>query len=377
MITLEHTSDWHVIRYCQSRNHENWGKPLTLDEYYKREEISYKHELCNLDRDYSKEKKGDYYWVLKDTDIDTSSKTGADPKLKNIVSACEILVRDSWYLDTENPDSEPSDCLSAVIGSVYTFSEHRSKGYASRMLQLLVEKMQDILGNPHDFSFLYSEVGEFYSNFGFKSYHVPVCIIPMKSIKELPAIDYVPLTTHFESQVELYGKKMKQLMLKEAKSGEKSVVVCLKPQQQILEWFLNRSRHTGRSLEGLTEEAANKLVYGAELSTGDFIIWLLDFTEKTAVVLMIYATTSQNVKELIKACKQLIPDGFEKIIIWQDELTDYSKTGASDLSILTFIEEELQGESGVKNSSLSALRMLHLDEDVAVKWVGNGKWSWF
>ncbi|QPG76163.1 hypothetical protein FOA43_003549 [Brettanomyces nanus] len=381
MLVLEHTSDWEILRYCQSRNYPTWGQPFTLTDYQEREEINYKHELCDIMRDYSKKKKGVYYWIMRDSEADI--ERSSNPKFQNIVSACEILVRDSYFVDASSNDkTDIQECLSAVIGSVFTFPEYRSRGYATKMLKLLVDKMKILLGNPYDFSFLYSEVGEFYSKFGFKSYYEPLCVIQVGSHRTKVSYKYTELTTDFHAQMELYDERLKRLMKKHAQK-ENKLVVSLKPEQNIIEWFLNRSRFSARALKGFTDIRTKELVFGAKLDTetNDFIIWFDDFRENTAVVLLLYADSLENVKKLVDICKFHIPNEMNKIIFWETELYDFDKSGESrnEKEIQTFVKDQLGCETGLENGSLSALRMLKetVNSQRDTIWEGNGKWAWF
>jgi len=382
MITLERTSDWDVIRYCQSRNYDAWGKPLTLKQYFEREEINYKHSLCNLERDYSKQKLGDYYWVLKDSNV--HSPVSDDPRLCTIVASCEILVRDAWVIDSAENEPKVKDCLSAVIGSVFTYPENRSKGYASKMLTLLVEKMQNILTGKYDFSFLYSEVGEFYSRFGFQSRHVPLVKIELNSYREEPRFPYHPLTTDFDECVAVYSSKLKNEMTTDAsrdKNGKDMISFCVKPHVGTIEWFLNRSRHSAYSLAGQSKQEAANLVFGSTLETAEsgFAIWLLDYRTKQATVLMLYASSFENFKKLVLICRNLVPAEFEALTFWESEIVDYDKSGVPKRKeVLSYVENELQARAGLDNSSLSAFRLLNMDiGDKGVRWICNGKSCWF
>lgn len=381
MIILERTNDWDVIRYCQSRNYDTWGKPLSLKQYLEREEINYKHSLCNLDRDYSKEKRGDYYWVLKDSKAE--SPVSKDPKLRNIVASCEILVRDAWVVDSSDKDLKIRDCLSAVIGSVFTYPENRSKGYASRMLTLLVKQMQNLFPGKYDFSFLYSEVGEFYSRFGYESRHVPLVDIALDEHREEPNFAYHPLTTNFDECLAVYSSKLKKEMVADVSSEkleQNTISFCLKPQRGTIEWFLNRSRHSAYSIAGQSKEEAANLMFGSTLETPEsgFVIWFLDYRTKVATVLMLYANSFDNFKNLMFLCRNLVPADFEKLVLWESEVTDYDKSGSSNKKALQYVRDEMQAQTGLENSSLSAFRFLNLDvSGKNVHWICNGKSCWF
>lgn len=376
MITLENTQDWDVIRYCEFRNHPSWGSSFTISQYYEREKINYQHSLCNLERDNSKDIRGDFYWVLKDTKV-TNQETNA--KLKNIVASCEILVRDSFYLDSRS-SSEIKPCYSAVIGSVFTFPEFRSKGYASEMLRQLVMKMKQLLPGKYDYSFLYSEVGEFYSQFGFNSKYIPISLIPLKNVTSSSDNDYIPLTTNFEDQINIYSIALKQLMLSEGKAKSKHLLFCLKPQQRIIEWFNNRSRHGAVTLAKFSVKQSESLVFGIQLkNSSSFMIWYLDFVSKQVTVLMFLANTFSEVKKMIRYCKRVVPNSFNELVFWESELFDYKKEGRKkDSEISHYIVHDLHGKIGQRNGSLSAFTMLHQTIDPErIEWICNSKVCWF
>lgn len=80
------------------------------------------------------------------------------------LSTIEVLTRDSWRV--ENGKVQNTKC--ACIGGVYVLPENRKKGLAKVMVDLVMEELKDKV----DYTFLYSEVGEYYCKLGFVSMEV-------------------------------------------------------------------------------------------------------------------------------------------------------------------------------------------------------------
>lgn len=360
MITFEQTTDFDVIGYCQAVNHPTWGYPLTLEQYQNRESLSYKNGQCDLTRDYNEVKNGGYYFVLRDSEVNNGT---GNKNVDTIVSACEILVRPSWF----SREGKIHECLSAVVGSVYTAPQHRHQGYAKQMLTELVGAINSIALGPYDFSYLYSDVGEFYSQFGFKSYPTPTATIPLTGDRPQIAADYVKLQSDYQHWLDVYSQKLINIL------EHSRYAVVLQPAQSVIDWWEDRSKITAMALDGITKEQADEIVFGAAIGD-EFIIWTNDYRAHTVIVLMLYAESLDTVKTLLKLCQFHAPSSMARILFWENEVYDYNKTGQVDEAVPKYIEE-IGGETNVKNTSLNALQMLHSDEPP--KWVGNGKWCWF
>ncbi|KAH3663338.1 hypothetical protein OGAPHI_005328 [Ogataea philodendri] len=337
-------TDPDTLWYVLSHNHESWGGKLSVDEYCEREQRNYTHRLCDLWRDPSVTN-GTYYWVLKDTALSPTDR-------QDIVCACEFLVRDSYYFDTEL-----RACKSAVVGSVYTLKDHRKKGYATKMLAMLVDKMKEILTGEHDFTFLYSEVGEFYAQFGYKSANVPLAELATGGKTD---IQYTPIRgEQLAAFVDQYDRKLQALVRREPGS------VAVKPSPAGVEWFHNRSVH----LAGLQKRQFDANCFGLNIGNA-FVIWYYEFATDRVTILMLDAETKEQVKQLLECCICEC-SGVKKIRVWHDELVYHGRDRDPDVLDVVL---ELGGRINLENESLPAIGMLHSEKTPV--WIGNSKWPW-
>ncbi|GME76280.1 unnamed protein product [Ambrosiozyma monospora] len=411
-LRLELAKDYKTLQICQAENHDTWGVPLSIEDYYERELKSYKDKPCNFERNYDdpSTKEGVYYWVMYNENDE-------------IVCSCETLVCLSYHyqdIGKTGGEGDIGKCYSAIVGSVYTFKAHRGNGYATQMMNSLVEwKLPELLNEQFDFTFLYSEVGEYYSRMGFKSYHVPTIEIPvvmngkLKVSSDLNEIEM--LGTDHTKQIEVYDEQVKKMILAKGKevaqSGseqQKLPILAMKPTQEKFNWFYERDKHTGEKLYNVDPES---LKFGIALkeSPGDnFIAWHLDFRARLVMIIAIQTTSFINLQKLIRAMftKLQSPDFchesnshnpesqhteqlFDKVVIWEEEIVNFdngdgdgnvAKNGNSE--VLTWLKDEFESaEFNISNESLSALRLLHPEMNNGnlnlVHWISNSKWCWY
>jgi hypothetical protein len=148
------------IDYNHTLNYKEWGQGLTTEQYLERE-----IHLCNQP---SCANDGVKFWSYEQQDPNTKAWT--------VVSCCESLTRPAMYKVKGSP---VRDTTSISIGAVFTPMEHRGKGYAKDMLDRVMEKFDEEKGafaqydqlSPealeHSFSVLWSDVGYYYSKFGY------------------------------------------------------------------------------------------------------------------------------------------------------------------------------------------------------------------
>ncbi|KAG7925340.1 hypothetical protein KL925_004355 [Ogataea polymorpha] len=345
MLLLERITDFEVLRYVLSHNHRAWGGTLGMKEYIERERLNYTHRFCDLWRDDTVVN-GTYYWVFRDTTLPSD-------KFEDIVCACEFVVRDSYYFDKSLHEGK---C--AAVGSVYTLEQHRKKGYATKMMEQLVEKMKGLFQGKYDFSFLYSEVGEYYSRFGFQSYHVPLALL---ETGRKTAIPYLYVTEeNLPKFIDQYDAKVRRMV--QASSGS----VAVKPSVENLEWFQNRSIHLAK----LQKREFNGNRFGIYIGSA-FALWYYEFGQDQVTLIMLDAETLDQTRKLLECCMAEC-SAVKKIKIWHDELVYHA--GEYNGAALELVKE-LGGSVGHKNDSLSALCMLHSSTRPA--WVANGKWAWY
>lgn len=415
-LELVPTTNEKEVLLCQANNYELWGAPLTLEQYQHRDNINYGTSYMAIDREHPEKSNGAVYFVLKDTD------TGV------IESACEILIRDCWVRRA----GQLIDARSAVLGSVYTVEKYRNKGNASVMMKELLRQMRETyLTGESDVAFLYSEVGEYYSRFGYQSFNVPVFVFDITALDDRStkigascAVEYETLYMDYAEVAEDYRGRIRKLVERDtdkAKAND-SFAFALKPTAELFEWFANRARAiywatqhpeaeappaveheraSGTPVDqALTvptgyaiKDASRGLSYVSfypEFHTGDcYVIALHAHDVATAVVLM----------DLV--LKQCAVWKLRKVYAWSTDVGDFDNTGRDPLAAVDRLQEAFASAAGPSesgssvafrveetNHSLSAIQALHRtkttgqgpegqEEPVVSRWEGNGKWCWF
>ncbi|KAK1241339.1 hypothetical protein MKX08_001313 [Trichoderma sp. CBMAI-0020] len=145
--TPERTRTW---TYSQPE----WGNSLTVPEYLNREEYLLTIPLARNG--------GITNWILTDSAAAVDPDTAERP----VLASCETLRKRALV---RGKDGIVRDVWAHGIASVFTYSEFRGRGYASKMIELLRGYMaakQQESGEPA-FSILFSDIGkEFYAKHG-------------------------------------------------------------------------------------------------------------------------------------------------------------------------------------------------------------------
>ncbi|GAW19893.1 hypothetical protein ANO14919_093860 [Xylariales sp. No.14919] len=105
-------------------NHGEWGGPLDLSAYLKREPFLASTPLTADG--------GMVHWIL--TDAPPAQSTGPHEK-RRVLASCETIRKRVLYVPRSG--DEVREGLGYGIGSVYTYPEFRGKRYAARMLREL------------------------------------------------------------------------------------------------------------------------------------------------------------------------------------------------------------------------------------------------
>lgn len=129
--------------------HPSWGPGLTLDQYLDREEYLLTTPLAADG--------GLTPWIL------TSDASSSSPR--PVLSSCETIKKRAVVAD---PSGTLTDVTAHGVASVFTYPEHRSRGYAGKMMALLGEELareQAATPGAAAFSILFSDIGpKFYAN---------------------------------------------------------------------------------------------------------------------------------------------------------------------------------------------------------------------
>jgi GNAT superfamily N-acetyltransferase len=163
-------------------NFFEWGKALSNIDYYAREDHLTRAPLA---RD-----KGITHWVLVDGTL--------SPDERPILASCESLKKTALVRSPKDGE-HVKEMVCHGIGSVFCAKEYRGRGYASRMMTELGEKLKTWQGGENGvaFSVLYSDIGKkFYAEHGW---------VPFASTH----IEFLP--TDASSEVNETGREVKLL----------------------------------------------------------------------------------------------------------------------------------------------------------------------
>lgn len=338
-----------------------------------------------------------------------------------LVSSVELLIRESWrFHKNEDGLVKKTEILSGCIGGVYTYPEYRGKGLATIMVDKLVEtaKKPEFLGE-NGFIFLYSEVGEYYTRNGFKSFGVPLLKMPLASSTTIfGAPDGVSLVKYhdFDSLFKTYNLHFAaEMETKVAADGIERISV--NPTSAYIDWFHLRVKFFSSKLfgdSGLQLDAWNdsyeQLVekfstieptyFGLRWdcpksgSLIGFIVWTYDYSfdeekqkfSNTSTVLKIFVNTPEfeydsHALQLIEFMKKYLESkhdvapmsNFGTVVVWESEISSH---------VHKQLVKQHNGVPGLVNSSRSAIMFNNAEDDVKLKegsivWENNNKLPWF
>lgn len=359
-LVVERTEDPRVFRWMLLQSSEIWRDQLTREQYVERDDYLTPCKLYNF---FDKtDPTGIYYFVMKNLSIQKPEDCDEITLLTyNIVCSCELVVRKSWRFT----QGVQQDVLSGCIGSVYTLSQHRSKGYALFLMAEVEKESAEIMG-LNGFLSLYSEVDRYYEKFGYHSY--PVDVVEFGPISgddtKVKALGY----REFDSLILDYKTRLSAYLSRKQANHMVSIV----PTPEMIEWHHIRSRYISKTLYDKFPQN-----FGFQIDKS-FTIFSHDYGDNFLVVHIIYATNFHQLSILLRElAKEANRTGFEGVHIWESQLVDYrlEEMEADEISqVKLYIENDLKGNYGVTNGSLSSLKML---DGSFTEWGANHKWPWF
>lgn len=385
-------TDTDLVNYTREQNSELWQGQLSRNDYVIRETVLGKSQMI----DHHSHDNELHVFMLR-------NKESKEP-----VSSIELVVREAIRVDYDGEKAVSKIVPSGTIGGVFTIKEHRSKGYAKLMLQKCVEVAKEEFIGTHGFTFLYSEVGEYYSQFGFKSFPVDLISIPVEevNIKDGPEPQLLPYH-EFDRVFKEYEKQTAREVADLVEKDHKTRIY-LRPTSQLVDWFHLRAKYISYKLLHEDSESVDfvNLDYseiasvfkktkpntfgmtfeenGQKVAT---LVFTIDWKSKTqyyATVLKIIVADGVDrekyTADLVKALLRFLNKNPElpgqkctQVVIWESELSTQSK----EHFIKTF-----KLEHGIDNLSRSAM-LLNNDTDQKallngdIEWINNDKLSWF
>lgn len=403
---LVNVTDQDKVNFTRLQNSQSWKGQLSTDNYIEREYVLGKSKIALSDKNRL------LVFMLQDI-------KNPEDKLCSV----ELLIRQSWKFtwDKYTDKVVKKNILSACIGGVFTYSEHRGKGLAKIMIDKVVELSKSQYVGADGFTFLYSEVGEYYARNGFRSFGVPLLNFPLSQTGEdYDAIvkqdeDDIQLIKYhdFQGLMEIYNKQFETEMLNKTKKDHKTRV-SIDPSLDFIDWFHLRAKFISHKLFHRHLDIDSSLPYdelikkfqtidptnfGIQIKTKlgqliGFISWTYDWnltktnTYENYVTVLKIVTMPQfdNLKYSIKLIKLMktylehmnaandeVHGNFVKTIIWESEISNEVKD---------FLLTEYKGTDGIENGSRSAILINNDKEDKLLGtgdliWENNTKLPWF
>lgn len=399
---LTQVHDTETKAFTRLKNGDAWRNHLSLEDYVMREHVLSLSKMASSDSHQL------MVFIMTKKD---------DPDVP--LCSCELLVRKGYrYLPTA-AGVERRDVMSGCVGAVFTYLEHRGKGYALIMIDHLVSiaKSPEVLGED-GFIFLYSEVGEYYARNGFKSFGVPLAKFPLTATGEsyvgsdnVKLLKFHEFADVFKAYVAQSDQNLKQ---KVAQDGiERITAAC---NEEYVDWFHLRSKYLGlklfdealadwdfstETIDSLAHKFAdtNPKYFGLELTCSQsgaskgFIVWTYDFEyskeenqfHNYVTVIKKFVSLGfdefETTLELFEQMKQFLEakhpepqmSNFQEVKLWESEVLP---------SVVQVLKTNYKAKAGIENSSRSALMMTReLDNrrmrEGKIIWEENTKLPWF
>ncbi|KAH7238403.1 hypothetical protein BKA59DRAFT_514689 [Fusarium tricinctum] len=365
-LILTHPTDSERERVWKG-THPHWGPALSMDDYIARE---YNNLEAPLARDG-----GVTSWILTDGNL----KPGDRP----LLSSCETYKKRALV---SNKDGHVRDGTAHGVASVFTFSECRGKGYASKMMSLLAEELrgrQQKNEGDADFSVLWSDVGpKFYNAVGWKPFESSHLEFPVAEADSIVDASVKPITLDDISDLAARDEALLRARISSPSSKTRAVVV---PDATTLRWHIHRENFMCKHIFSRTPtvhgaiytppDAPNSRIWA--VWTGSFY-GMLDKPEKNILRIIRLVVEDENISdEALAKGIQAIASSAQKtakdwscsrVEIWNPE-DRVRKTAESIQSLGTkFVVRE--------NDSISSLQWFGKDSGQDVEWVASEKFAW-
>lgn len=323
----------------------------------------------------------------------------------------ELLIRELWRFEWDEASQGVSrkDILSGCIGGVFTPPQHRGRGLARIMVDKLVDIGKTKLLGPSGFTFLYSEVGEYYTRNGFKSFHVPITQIPLEGKKlAIGGVSEAKLVKYHDFK-DLFGAYNRHFSADVASkvAKDRKTRLSVNPTSDYIDWFHLRAKYTGYRLFGGPEKVnfqndsyenivakfqnVEPQIFGIRLDQDDklagFVAWTYDWAKKddgsysisvTIIKLFVddsqndYASTAIKLIELAKCYLEQNHPTAVKLSIWESEI---------NLEVHEYLLLKMGATGGMENSSRSAILCNNESDDRELRsgqvvWEDNSKLPW-
>ncbi|SNX87711.1 uncharacterized protein MEPE_06421 [Melanopsichium pennsylvanicum] len=323
------------------REHLEWGAPLlSLDQFITRE----KRVLGITDFSTTRRQR----WVLVPADNTTTT---------DFLSACETYRRPILL---KRPGNQVQRALSYSVCSVFVPESKRRNGYAARMMSLLqmnlspqanipaslddVHEIKDSsavsanldadqaelsdggnYGRNATLSFLYSDIGTYYSQFGWKvtgARHVEWTPRSSSSSSDSDALPAHAQWLTAEDLPEL-GRADREYLVSqlERHSHQENVIrfALDDPEATSWRWLIQRSMFYAHTL--MPESQTKPIHFGLKLGDS-WAVWMFDFVDKKVAILRLKFSSPQAFAQLIGAVRRQAAEfGMAKVVGWNVDLS--------------------------------------------------------
>lgn len=390
-VKFEQYDDAEIMRFTHLRNSAAWKGQQTAEEYADREkvlgssEVAQKHLSKEIQEKYpaGHEWLGLKYFVLKDTRLPLVGKTS------QIVSSCETLNR-LGYCTTPTSGGKIVPCLNVCIGGVFTPEEFRGRGYAKQMINALNEfydKVRDTPGAPTFIKniviTLYSEVGDYYSQMGYKTMHVPLHnITHLDELSEEYCGDTQAATgsaitwENYQHLIELEDTQFQKKLLESHKANPDAFVFMVKPDMDIFKWFQHRDVFIQHKTGNGTEPRDFGFVSDSDQS---HVMWHHNWNDNKLVITKVYIPDSTPDKEAVlrvlisRSIAEAKSAKLATLQWWDSEIPLTQFPELQKVLHRVCDDKELYAQNG----SISAARPPAGFDNETIVWEENSKFCWF
>lgn len=391
---LREISSREEIDYNHKLNYIEWGQSITLDQYLEREIHLANQSSCTND--------GAKFWSYEQQDPATKAWT--------VVSSCETLTRPAMYKVKGSP---VKDTTSISIGAVFTPKEYRGKGYAKDMLDRLMERFDEEKGafpqynqlSPdaleHSFSVLWSEVGYYYSKFGYDLTEVREIGFPVPEVAPAGEEEAAVADKFIEEEdIPAFAERDTAQFAQDLDAwteADGTTRIAITPGADVHELTHARVAFLAPLIRPTEHAAIHTVHYGAQLD-GVTLLWSQDFGNNKLNILRVYserefAPGSADEQAFLQALMGLLQAAarearrwnLEKVTLWLQDLPGLDEAKPDLLEkVAAHIKADIGYDAEIyeRKTSWPMVRLWQGQKALAggseqVKLVKDGKYAWY
>ncbi|KAL2141424.1 hypothetical protein VTI28DRAFT_2424 [Corynascus sepedonium] len=383
------TQPTHAERVATIKHtYRNWGFALTEPDYVAREAYL---TTVPLARDG-----GITHWIL--------TVASLPPDRRPILSSCESLRKRAISCrrraaggggDDDDPDGgkgvadveiEVVEGVAHGIGSVFTEPAYRGKGYASRMMKEVGERLRAWQGQSL-FSVLYSDIGKsFYARHGWPAYeslHVSFKPAVVESAGDNERTKQVARAIGYHELAELCAVDEKLLRADLARRcrGDSKTHVAILPELDAMLWHLMREDYMTKSIFGKTPTVRGAVV--GEPGKRVWAVWTRGYYgglkkpegNVLHVLRVVVEDPEQPDEELVEGFRSIVQMAQHEAAEWKTQDVQVWNPPSKLKSLVQ--KCGIKSEFVVREKdSIASLRWYGNEPAAEVDWVANEKYAW-